>query len=183
MRRETTVSIYEQVMRGAKWRRQRVQIPPLKANGTLYLKDDRQGAFQLSWYEERQKQWRVVKGRAGDRDPPFLSDAIAQAADKSWFLNNRDRRVHDPTTDVVERKKLSVEVSRYIEAKSGCKKTVSAHEHAVREFLAWAKKPKKGRAIAYVPSLKMLNVVLMSAWRIIFCCTATGVPTASNQER
>jgi hypothetical protein len=25
----------------------------------------------------------------------------------------------------------------------------------------------------------MLNVVLMSAWRIIFCCTATGVPKVS----
>jgi hypothetical protein len=120
-------------------------MPPRKANGTLYLKDDRQGAFQLSWYENRQKRWQNVNGRVSEHELPFLSDAITQAEDESWFLNNRDRRVHDPTTDVVERKKLSVEVSRYIEAKSGCKKTVSAHEHAVREFLAWAKEPKKGR--------------------------------------
>ncbi len=153
MRRETTVSIYERVKRGAKWRRQRVQIPPRKANGTLYLKDDRQGAFQLSWYEERQKQWQSVKGRVSENEPPLLSDAITQAEDKSWFLNNRDRRVYDPTTDVVERKKLSVEVPHYIEAKSGCKKTVSAHEHAVKEFLEWAKKPKRERGLVYVDEI------------------------------
>ncbi len=45
----------------------------------------------------------------------------------------------------MERKKLSVEVPRYIEAKAGCRKTVSVHEHAVNEFFEWAKKPKRGR--------------------------------------
>jgi len=79
------------------------------------------------------------KAASAKMSSPFLSDAITQADDKSRFLNNQERRVHDPTTDVVERKKLSVEVPRYIEAKSGCRKTVSAHEHAVTEFLAWAK--------------------------------------------
>ncbi len=153
MRRETRVSIYERVKHGAKWRRQRVQIPLRKANGTLYLKDDRQGVFQLSWYEERQKQWQNVKGRVSENELPFLSDAISQAEDKSWFLDNQERRVYDPTTDVVERKKLSVEVPRYIEAKSGCKKTVSAHEHAVKEFLEWAKKPKRGRGLVYVDEI------------------------------
>jgi len=153
VRRETTVSIYERVKRSAKWRRQRVQILPRKANGTLNLKDDRQGAFQLSWYEERQKQWQNVKGRVSENEPPFLSDAIKQAEDKSWFLHSKDRRVYDPTTDVVERKKLSVEVPRYIEAKSGCRKTVSAHEHAVKEFLEWAKMPKKGRGLIYVDEI------------------------------
>lgn len=153
MRRETTVSIYERLKHGAKWCRKKVAIPLRKANGTLYLKDDRPGAFQLSWYEGRQKQWQSVKGRVSENEPPFLSDAITQAEDKSWFLNNRDRRVCDPTTNVVERKKLSVEVPRYIEAKSGCKKTVSAHEHAVREFLEWAKMPKKGRGIVHVDEI------------------------------
>lgn len=97
MRRATTASIYERVKYGAKWRRQRVHIPPRKANGTLYLKDDRQGAFQLSWYEDREKKWQNVKGRVSENELPFLSDAIIQAEDKSWFLNNRDRRVYDPT--------------------------------------------------------------------------------------
>jgi len=97
VRRATTASIYERVKYGAKWRRQRVHIPPRKANGTLYLKDDRQGAFQLSWYEDREKKWQNVKGRVSENELPFLSDAIIQAEDKSWFLNNRDRRVYDPT--------------------------------------------------------------------------------------
>lgn len=135
MRREITVKIHERAKYLAKWRRQRVQIPPSKANGALYLKDDRQGAFRLSWYEERQKKWQNVKGRVSENELPFLSDAITQAEDKSSFLNNRERSVYDPTTNVVDRKTLSVEVPRCIEAKSGCKKTVSAHEHAVREFL------------------------------------------------
>ncbi len=50
----------------------------------------------------------------------------------------------------MERKKFSVEVPRYIEAKSGCKKTRSAHEHAVTEFVTWANKPKKGRGLVFV---------------------------------
>jgi len=153
MRQKTTVTIYQRVKLGTKWGRKRVTIPPLKKDGTLFLKDDRRGIFQLCWHESRQKQWQNVKGRVNEKELPFLSDAIKQAEDKSWFLNNRDRRVHDPTTDVVERKKLSVEVPRYIEARSGCKKTVSAHEHAVREFLAWAKKPKRGRGLVYVDEI------------------------------
>jgi hypothetical protein len=97
---DVTVRLYERAKCGAKWCRQKVQIPPRKANGTLHLKDDRQGAFQLSWYEERQKQWQAVKSRAGDH--PFLSGAIAQAADKSWFLNDRHRDVSEPSTSTAD---------------------------------------------------------------------------------
>jgi hypothetical protein len=53
MRRKITVSIYERIKCGAKWRRRKVAIPPLKAVGTLYLENDRQGIFQLTWYEAR----------------------------------------------------------------------------------------------------------------------------------
>ncbi len=145
MRQKIRVRIYERVKYGTKWGRKRIAIPPLKKDGTLFLKDDRQGIFQLCWHENRQKQWQNVKGRVSENELPFLSDAITQADDKSWFLNNRDRRVNDPTTDVVERKKFSVEVPRYIEAKSGCKKTVSAHEHAVTEFVNVGKQAEEGK--------------------------------------
>lgn len=131
MRREIRVTIYERVRYSKTWRRQSVVIPPLKANGTLYLRDDRQGVFQLSWYESREKHWQKVKGQVSDRELPFLSDAVAQAREKSWFLSNRHRDVSDPTEKDSTRKKLSIEATHYIEAKSGCKKTVSAHEHAV----------------------------------------------------
>src|ERR1700728_4716958 len=98
MRQKIKVTIYQRVKRGTKWGRKRVAIPPLKKDGTLFLEDDRQGIFQLCWHESRQKQWQNVRGRVSDRELPFLSDAISQAEDKSWFLNNRDRRVYDPTT-------------------------------------------------------------------------------------
>jgi hypothetical protein len=150
MRREISVTIYERVMYGTTWRRQRVVIPSLKANGTFYLKDDRQGIFQLSWYENREKHWQKAKGRVSDRELPFLSDAIAQAREKSWFLSNHHRDVSDPAENDSTRKKLSIEATRYIDAKSGCKKTVSAHEYAVTEFVTWVKKPKKGRGVVFV---------------------------------
>jgi integrase len=153
VRREITVSIYERVKYGAKWLRKKVAIPPLKANGTLYLKNHRQGVFQLSWYEDRNKQWQVVKSRVGDRDLPFLSDAIAQAEDKSWFLSNQHRQVTDPTQNGIAQKKLAVEVAPYIAAKSGCRKTVSAHRQAVSEFQQWAARPKNGRGIIYVDEI------------------------------
>jgi hypothetical protein len=101
VRRETRVNIYERVKEGAKWRRRKVVVPTLKANGTLYLKDDRQGVSQISWYEHRQKQWQNVKSRVSDDEFLHLSDAVKHAEDKAWFLNNRDRRVSDPTTNIV----------------------------------------------------------------------------------
>jgi hypothetical protein len=84
MRREISVVIYERVKYGEGWRRQRVVTPPLRANGTLYLKDE----------------------------IPFLSDAIAQAREKSWFLSNRHQDVSDPTEKDSTRKKLSIEAIR-----------------------------------------------------------------------
>jgi|GEM_PF-5047982 len=39
-------------------------------------------AFQLCWYEERQKQWPTVKGRVSENELLFLFDAITRAEDK-----------------------------------------------------------------------------------------------------
>ena len=51
-----TVSIYERVKSNGKWTRVHVRPPQgRKRDGKLFLKDDRQGKFQLSWYENRQK--------------------------------------------------------------------------------------------------------------------------------
>src|ERR1035437_9903013 len=94
-----TVSIYERVKSNGKWTRVHIQPPQgRKRDGKLFLKDDRQGKYQLSWYENRQKQWQDVKGRASDRELPHVSDAVVQADDKSWFLSNRHRQVADPTS-------------------------------------------------------------------------------------
>jgi hypothetical protein len=85
----------------------------VEAGWKAVLKDDRQGKFQLSWYENRQKQWQDVKGRVSDRELPYLSDAVAQADDKLWLLSNRHRQVADPTSEKTRRKKMAVEVQRY----------------------------------------------------------------------
>jgi hypothetical protein len=59
-----TVSIYERVKSNGKWTRVHIQPPQgRKRDGKLFLKDDRQGKYLLSWYENRQKQWQHVKGR------------------------------------------------------------------------------------------------------------------------
>jgi hypothetical protein len=56
MRQKIKVAINQRVKRGTKWGRKRIAIPPLKKDGTLFLKDDQQGIFQLCWHENRQKQ-------------------------------------------------------------------------------------------------------------------------------
>jgi hypothetical protein len=153
MRRESRVAIYERVKFGDKWGRKKVKLPPLKRDGKLFLKDDRQGIFQLSWYEARRKQWQNVKGRVSDRELPYLSDALSQAEDQSRFLNNPHSQVVGPTNDGIARKKLTLEAALYLEAKSGCKKTVGAHKQAVVEFQQWAIKAKKGRGIIFVDEI------------------------------
>jgi hypothetical protein len=45
------VNIYERVKVQGKWTDCSVPIPKLKVDGTLYLKDDREGKFHISWYE------------------------------------------------------------------------------------------------------------------------------------
>ena len=76
---------------------------------------------------------------------PLLSHAFQQADDKSWFLNNRHRNIADPTAPAAAQKKLGDEIPSYLEAKSGCPKTVSAHRLALTEFQRWATLPEKGR--------------------------------------
>jgi hypothetical protein len=68
-------------------------------------------------------------------------------------LDNKWTRVADPTVAAVVRKKLADEIPSYLEAKSGCKKTVSAHRLALTEFQGWATQQKKGRGIRCVDEI------------------------------
>jgi site-specific recombinase XerD len=151
---EIKVTIYERVKLDNKWTRVRVEVPEgRKRDGRLLLKDDRQGKFQLSWYEKRNKKWQDVTNPNDEQQMPLLSHAIKQADDKSWFLNNRHRNVTDPTVAAAARKKLADEIPSYLEAKSGCKKTVSAHRLALTEFQGWATQQKEGRDIRFVDEI------------------------------
>jgi hypothetical protein len=76
------VKIYERVKVHEKWTDRPVSIPKLKADGTLYLKDDRGGKFHISWYEGKNKKWHP-KTRA------TFSDALRVKADKEWFVQNQ----------------------------------------------------------------------------------------------
>jgi hypothetical protein len=95
---EIKVAIYERVKRDGKWTRVPVEMPEgRKRDGRLFLKDDREGKFQLSWYENRRKKWQDVTNPTDEQQLPLLFHALKQADDKSWFLNNRHRNIADPT--------------------------------------------------------------------------------------
>ncbi len=147
----TTVSIYERVKSGGKWTTVPVELPKLrKKDGQPSLQDNRPGKFRISWYENRTKHWQTVTSRISPKELPYLSDAIRQAEDKSWFLSNRHRNVPDPTL-LENRKELHREIRAYLDGKSGCTKTVSAHSHALTEFQGWATNKKRG--IFYVDEI------------------------------
>jgi len=63
------VKIYERVRVQGKWTSVSVEIPKLKPDNTLYLKDEREGKFRVSWYEGTRKQWHptTCSAHAGQR--------------------------------------------------------------------------------------------------------------------
>ncbi len=91
---EIKVTLYERVKLDGRWTRIPVDIPDgHRRDGRLFLKDERQGKFQLSWYEKRRKKLQDVTNLSDERQLPLLSHALKQADDKSWFLNNRHRGI------------------------------------------------------------------------------------------
>lgn len=132
------VTIYERVKTKGKWHEVPVHVPKLSKAGTLFQKDDKQGSFLISWYQNRKKQRQTVKSPVkNSRELPYLSDAVRLANSKAWYLNNRQHNVVDPTT-APARKSINEQVPLYLDAKSGCRKTLSAHRLALREFQEFA---------------------------------------------
>jgi hypothetical protein len=85
------VKIYESVKANGKWTSVPVEIPKLKPDNTLYLKDGREGKFRISWYEGTKKQWHPATCHT-------LGEALKVKAEKEWFLRNQNRPgVQDPT--------------------------------------------------------------------------------------
>jgi hypothetical protein len=80
--RDIKVKIYERVKLDGKWTRRPVELPDRrKRDGKLFVHQNRQGKFQISWYENRIKQWQEVPS---NEELPFLSDAVAEAEKKAW---------------------------------------------------------------------------------------------------
>jgi integrase len=144
---EIKVSIYERAKTAGKWREIPMRVPRIiKKDGSLFAKDDRQGKFIISWCENRKKKRQAVKADGG---LPWLSDAVALAKSKAWYLDSRKTHpVSDPTT-APARPEIYGQIPLYLDAKSGCAKTLSAHRLALREFAGYA----AGQHIAYVDEI------------------------------
>jgi hypothetical protein len=82
------VEIYERVKQARKWSTRPVEMPRLKRDGTLFLQGDQRGRYGISRYQDRRKQWQTVRSRISECHLPCLLDAMRQADDKAWFLNN-----------------------------------------------------------------------------------------------
>ncbi|HEV2396688.1 MAG TPA: site-specific integrase [Candidatus Sulfotelmatobacter sp.] len=122
--------IYERVQVEGRWTDRPVVLPKLKADGTLYLKDDREGKFRISWYEGKAKQWHPTVCS-------WLGDALRVKEEREWFLKNQNRPgVQDPTV-LDQRSPISISINNYIDGVTGAKKTKAAHRQALREFEAW----------------------------------------------
>ncbi len=135
-----TVKIYERVKVQGKWTDRSFKIPRLKADGRMYLKDDREGKFRISWYEGKSKKWHPTICTN-------LSDVLRVKADKEWFVLSQSRPgVKDPTLPDT-RSPISVWINSYIDALTGAKATKKAHRHDLREFEAWNEslETKKGK--------------------------------------
>jgi integrase len=124
-----TVNIYERVKVDGKWRDWPVLLPKLKPDGKLYLKDDRDGKFMISWYEGRKKARYAQTFKT-------LSEALRVKVDKEWYLQNLHRGVQDPTLPD-PRVPISVAINVYLDGLTGSKATKKAHRHDLREFEAW----------------------------------------------
>jgi hypothetical protein len=74
------VTIYERAKAQGKWAAVSVEIPKLKSDDTLYLKDEREGKFRVSWYEGKRKQGHPTTCRT-------LGEALKVKAEKGWFLS------------------------------------------------------------------------------------------------
>jgi len=122
------VAIYERVKIGGQWVEKHIPTPKtIKKDGTLFVKDQREGSFIISSYEDRKKKRQTVDGRD-------LSDAVALAKSKAWYLNNcREHEVRDPTI-TTQRPGIEEQIPLYLDAKSGCPRTIIAHRLALRQF-------------------------------------------------
>ena len=135
------VAIYQRVKDSDGWHERYVPLPPrikrTKGEYTLFSKDDREGAFLISWYENRKKKRQAVEGR-------LLSDALKLAKSKALYLNSTRHgvRVAEPTA-AEPRKDIIQQAELYLTAKSGRAKTLSAHRLALKEFREFCAKRKR----------------------------------------
>jgi hypothetical protein len=138
--------IYERMQVHGVWTDRAVSIPNLKPDGTLYLKDERDGKFRISWYEGRKKLWHPTTCCS-------LGRALRVKSDKEWDLKNQSRPgVQDPSLPDV-RPSISSSIGSYVDSLTGSKRTKTAYGHAVNEFAVWNESLKNGNRKKYVEEI------------------------------
>ena len=128
------VSIYERIKDGGGWHERYVPPPKLFKGGSVPRRLNRKGTFIISWYEHRKKKRQPVEGNT-------LEAAVMAARGKAYWLNARRGGIQtqDPTVKYISaRLEIGIAIDSYLHGKAGCKKTLSAHRLALREFKEFA---------------------------------------------
>ncbi|HTG27588.1 MAG TPA: hypothetical protein VK818_05140 [Methylomirabilota bacterium] len=138
--------IYERMQVHGVWTDRAVSVPKLKPDGALYLKDERDGKFRVSWYQGRKKHWHPTTCCS-------LSLALRVKSDKEWFLKNQSRPGAQDATLPDARSPISSSIGTYVDSLTGSKRTKSAYGHAVIEFADWNESLKNGNRKKYAEEI------------------------------
>ncbi len=132
------VSIYELVKHNATRSWRAVEIPtrqkPLRAG--LYLKDDRQGDFYISWYSNERDSKKRPKKRFKKVKGGRLGLAITAAEGKRWELLHPERVKEEVPDD--EQLTVGGGVHRYLEQMASDDYTRKEHRHALEQYQGWS---------------------------------------------
>jgi|ERR1035437_5017480 integrase/recombinase XerD len=162
------VSLYEHVKRGDKWTFLPVQKPVQKPGGKgMYLKDDRAGAFYISWYEGEKKRFQKCPDNQ-------LRNALSQLEMKRHYLLTvaKGMDVVDPTVESA-RLPLSLAVEEYFRQMTGRPTTKALYRQNLNEYLVWSSRTyvdeiDKPELLRYKESLvKNGNSPLTASWKLL----------------
>lgn len=142
------VAIYESVMGENRARLVPVELPRRKSSGGLYLKENRQGKFYISWYEGKRKRIKKVSG-------DLLSLALQAAEGKSWELVHPERVKEEIPDD--DRVTVAGGIDRYLAQMIGSPLTIKEHRHALEEFQSWS-------STTYVHQITRAELLRFKEW-------------------
>ncbi|HET9183699.1 MAG TPA: tyrosine-type recombinase/integrase [Candidatus Angelobacter sp.] len=121
------VRVLERIKQGEKWTMVPVKV---KLDGTLYLKDERQGKFLLVWMESGKKRYSELFTQ--------LYDVIKAREKKQAYLNaiSHGIEVKDPVVGTVK-PTIDDSIDTFLEQLTGRGNTVALYTTALRTFQEW----------------------------------------------
>ncbi len=104
--------------------------PKLRPDGGLYLRDDREGKFLLTWREGSQRRYSDVI--------MTMREALAQKKQKELYLASiaNGLVVEDPTDGKV-RLTVAAAINQFLDELTGADKTSTAYTYSLRQFEQW----------------------------------------------